>query len=105
MDARKIKFDVILLSFLLISGIPSNLGMSKSMRGNTRSESEAFQGVNFPGMKIRKLMATNMEVDYSSDYYDGGSSSSSSTSPSPPVPDYDDIYRRQGDVPSPGIGH
>lgn len=50
-------------------------------------------------------MVTNLEVDYSSDYYDGGSSSSSSTSPSPPVPDYDDIYRRQGDVPSPGIGH
>ncbi|KAG7574380.1 hypothetical protein ISN44_As09g025670 [Arabidopsis suecica] len=100
MDGLKIKFDVILLSFLLLSGIPSNLGMSKSMRGTTRSEPEAFQGGNFPAMKIRKLMATNMEVDYSSDYYDGGSSS-----PSPPVPDYDDIYRRQGDVPSPGIGH
>ncbi|CAL9236347.1 unnamed protein product [Arabidopsis halleri] len=104
MDARKIKFVAILLSFLLLSGIPSNLGMSKSMRGTTRSEPEAFQGGNFPAMKIRKLMATNMEVDYSSDYYDGGSSSSS-TSPSPPVPDYDDIYKRQGDVPSPGIGH
>lgn len=73
------------------------------MRGTTRSEPEAFHGRNFPAMKmIRKLMVTNLEVDYSSDYYDGGSSS---TSPSPPVPDYDDIYRRQGDVPSPGIGH
>ncbi|AEC09844.1 Precursor of CEP15 [Arabidopsis thaliana] len=105
MDATKIKFDVILLSFLLIiSGIPSNLGLSTSVRGTTRSEPEAFHGGKFPAMKMRKLMAPNMEVDYSSDYYDGGSSSST-TSPSPPVPDYDDIYRRQGDVPSPGIGH
>ena len=47
-------------------------------------------------------MPTNLEVDYSGDYDDGASLAS----PSPPVPDYDDdIYKRQGDVPSPGIGH
>ncbi|XP_010508845.1 PREDICTED: uncharacterized protein LOC104785348 [Camelina sativa] len=101
MEARKIKFPSLLLSFLLISGIPSILGLSMSMRATTRSEPEAFHGGDFSEvMKIRKLMVTNLEVDDSSDYYDEGSSL-----PSPPVPDYDDIYRRQGDVPSPGIGH
>lgn len=101
MYARKINLHVLLLSFLLLSEVPSILGLS--MRGTTRSVPEAFHGGAFPAMKSRKLKVTNLEVDYSSDYYDGESSSSSS--PSPPVPDYDDIYRRQGDVPSPGIGH
>ncbi|EOA28186.1 hypothetical protein CARUB_v10024377mg [Capsella rubella] len=107
MEAMKIKFHALLLSFLLISGVPSILGLSMRLRGTTRSEPEAFHGGDFAEVKIRKLMmVTNLEVDYSSDYYDGGSSSSSATSsPSPPVPDYDDIYRRQGDVPSPAIGH
>ncbi|KAF8104681.1 hypothetical protein N665_0170s0055 [Sinapis alba] len=87
MDERKIKLHVLLLSFLLISVVPSILGLK--MRGTTRSE-------------LRKLMVTNLEVDYSGDYDDGASSAL----PSPPVPVYDDdIYKRQGDVPSPGIGH
>ncbi|CAH8332464.1 unnamed protein product [Eruca vesicaria subsp. sativa] len=74
------------------------------MRGTTRSEPEAFHvvGEYFQAMKSRKLMVTNLQVDYSGDYDDGASSAS----PSPPVPDYgDDIYKRQGDVPSPAIGH
>ncbi|CAF2297978.1 hypothetical protein BRARA_D02468 [Brassica rapa] len=102
MDARKINLHVLLLSFLLITEVPSILGLST--RGNTRSETEVLLhgGEYFPVMKSRKLMATNLEVDYSGDYDDGASLAS----PSPPVPDYDDdIYKRQGDVPSPGIGH
>uniref|UniRef100_M4CK43 Transmembrane protein n=1 Tax=Brassica campestris TaxID=3711 RepID=M4CK43_BRACM len=101
MDERKIKLHVLLLSFILISIAPSIHGFK--MRGITRSEPEAFHGGKyFPTMKSRKLMATKLEVDYSGDYDDGASSAS----PSPPVPDYgDDIYKRQGDVPSPGIGH
>ncbi|KAF8085701.1 hypothetical protein N665_0650s0014 [Sinapis alba] len=102
MDARKMNLHVLLLSFLLFSEVPSILGLSR--RGNTRSETEVLHGGEYsPGMKSRKLMATNLEVDYSGDYDDG----SSLASPSPPVPhDYDDdIYKRQGDVPSPGIGH
>ncbi|CAG7873662.1 hypothetical protein IGI04_017412 [Brassica rapa subsp. trilocularis] len=101
MDERKIKLHVMLLSFILISIAPSIHGFK--MRGITRSEPEAFHGGKyFPAMKSRKLMATKLEVDYSGDYDDGASSAS----PSPPVPDYDDdIYKRQGDVPSPGIGH
>ncbi|KAL0844663.1 hypothetical protein Bca101_017909 [Brassica carinata] len=74
------------------------------MRGTTRSEPETFHGGEYvPAMRSRKLMVTNLQVDYSGDYDDG----SSSASPSPPVPDYDDddIYKRQGDVPSPAIGH
>ncbi|KAF2566098.1 hypothetical protein F2Q70_00024385 [Brassica cretica] len=101
MDERKIKLNFLLLSFILISIAPSIHGFK--MRGITRSEPEAFHGGKyFPAMKSRKLMATKLEVDYSGDYDDGASSAS----PSPPVPDYDDdIYKRQGDVPSPGIGH
>ncbi|KAJ4892059.1 hypothetical protein Rs2_31807 [Raphanus sativus] len=102
MDEMKIKLHVLLLYFLLISAVPSVLGFK--MRGTTtRSEPGAFLGGEYlPAMKSRKLMVTNMEVDYSGDYYDGASSAS----PSPPLPDYDDdIYKRQGDVPSPGIGH
>ncbi|KAL1219469.1 Precursor of CEP15 [Cardamine amara subsp. amara] len=100
MDARKIKLHVLLISFLLISGAPSILGLSMSTRGTTRSKPEEIHGGIFPAMKSRKLMVmTNLEVGYSGDYYDARSS------PLPPVPDYDDIYRRQGDVPSPGIGH
>lgn len=98
MDARKNNLHVLLLSLLLISKVPAILGFS--MRDTTRSELEAVHGGYFPAMKSRKLMVKDLEVDYSGDYYNGGSSS-----PSPPVPDYDDIYRRQGDVPSPGIGH
>ncbi|KAJ0258254.1 Precursor of CEP15 [Hirschfeldia incana] len=101
MNERKIKLHVLLLSFVLISVVPSILGFK--MRGATRPEPEAFHGGEyFPAMKSRKLMVTNLEVDYSGDYNDGASSAS----PSPPVPDYDDgIFKRQGDVPSPGIGH
>ncbi|KAJ4903985.1 hypothetical protein Rs2_17936 [Raphanus sativus] len=101
MDARKINLHVLLLSFLLISEVPLILGLST--RGNTRSETEVLYGGEYsPAMKSRKLMATNLKVDYSGDYHDGASLAS----PSPPVPDYDDdIYKRQGDVPSPGIGH
>ncbi|CAH8376247.1 unnamed protein product [Eruca vesicaria subsp. sativa] len=100
MDARRINIHFVLLSLLIIAEVPSFLGLS--MRVTTKSEPEAFHGEEyFPAMKKRKLMVTNMEVDYSGDYDDGASSAS----PSPPVPDYDDIYRRQGDVPSPGIGH
>ncbi|CAH8392825.1 unnamed protein product [Eruca vesicaria subsp. sativa] len=101
MDERKIKLHILLLSFLLISLVPSILGFK--MRGTTRSELGALHGGEyFPAMKSRKLMVTVLEVDYSGDYDDGASSAS----PSPPVPDYDDdIYKRQGDVPSPGIGH
>ncbi|ESQ52776.1 hypothetical protein EUTSA_v10017917mg [Eutrema salsugineum] len=97
MDARKIKLHVLLLSFLLISEVPFIVGLS--MRDSTRLEPEASHGGDYPSMKSRKLMVTNLEVDYSGDYYDD------KAPPSPPVPDYDDIYRRQGDVPSPGIGH
>ncbi|KAF8045257.1 hypothetical protein N665_5333s0003 [Sinapis alba] len=102
MDTMKIKLRVILVSFLLISEVPSILGFSM-IRGTTRSEPEAFHGGEYlPAMKTRKLMVTNLQVDYSGDYDDGASSASSS----PPVPDYDDdIYKRQGDVPSPAIGH
>ncbi|KAJ0259450.1 Precursor of CEP15 [Hirschfeldia incana] len=102
MDARKINLHVLLLSFLLISEVPSILGLT-STRGNTRSETEVLHGGEYVlAMKSRKLMATNLKVDYSGDYDDGASLAS----PSPPVPDYDDdIYKRQGDVPSPGIGH
>ncbi|KAJ4906698.1 hypothetical protein Rs2_10356 [Raphanus sativus] len=103
MDTMKIiKLHVILVSFLLIFEVPSILGFS--MRGTTRSEPEAFHGREyFSAMKSRKLMVTNLQVDYSADYDDGASSSAS---PSPPVPDYDDdINKRQGDVPSPAIGH
>ncbi|CAN6830327.1 unnamed protein product [Brassica oleracea var. botrytis] len=101
MDERKIKIHVLLLSFILISMAPSIHGFK--MRGISRYEPEAFHGGKyFPAMKRRKLMATKLEVDYSGDYDDGATSAS----PSPPVPDYDDdIYKRQGDVPSPGIGH
>ncbi|CAH8310065.1 unnamed protein product [Eruca vesicaria subsp. sativa] len=101
MDESKFKLRVLLLSFLLISVVPSILGFK--MRGNTRSELGALHDVEYlPTIKNRKLMVTVLEVDYSGDYDDGASS----TSPSPPVPDYDDdIYKRQGDVPSPGIGH
>ncbi|CAG7880915.1 unnamed protein product [Brassica rapa] len=93
MDTMKIKLLVILVSFLLISEVPAILGFS--MRGNTRSEPEAFHGGDFfLAMKIRKLLVTNLQVDYSGDYDDGASSAS----PAPPVPDYDDdIYKRQGD--------
>ncbi|CAN8317618.1 unnamed protein product [Cochlearia groenlandica] len=103
MYTRKTNLHVLLLSCLLISKFPSILGLS--MRGIiTRSEHEAFHGGDSPEMKggMRKLMVTNLEVDYSSGDYDDGESSSST---SPPMHDYDDIYRRQGDVPSPGIGH
>lgn len=102
MAARKINFHVLLLSFLLIFEVPSILGLS--MRGTAKSDPEAIYGGDFLATKSRKLMVTNLDVDYLGDYDDGESSSSSST-PAPPVPDYDDIYRRQGDVPSPGIGH
>ncbi|CAA7028846.1 unnamed protein product [Microthlaspi erraticum] len=104
MAARKINFHVLLLSFLLIFKVPSILGLS--IRGTTISDPKAIHGHggDFPVIKSRKLLVTNLEVDYSGDYTDGESSSSSST-PASPVPDYDDIYRRQGDVPSPGIGH
>lgn len=102
MAARKINFHVLLLSFLLIFEVPSILGLS--MRGTAKSDPEAIYGGDFPATKSRKLVVTNLEVDYLGDY-NGGESSSSSSTPAPPVPDYDDIYRRQGDVPSPGIGH
>ncbi|XP_010525384.1 PREDICTED: uncharacterized protein LOC104803197 [Tarenaya hassleriana] len=87
----------LLLLLLLISEVRLNFA---SDRRGTRLESERFHG-DFPATRDRKMMVKT-ETDYLGDYYDDGSSSSSS---SPPAPDYDDFYRRQGDVPSPGIGH
>ncbi|XVE90973.1 hypothetical protein DITRI_Ditri20bG0118500 [Diplodiscus trichospermus] len=87
---------IIKLSFLLLIAASLLLLLSIMFQCKVATSSRFSWSTGDPGSQLMKLTRTRKLLDLQ-DY--------SGYVPNPSDYDYNDFYRRQGDVPSPGIGH